>query len=77
MAGSGVGLLEHWYAALRSQSGIRIRVEGDMTNAKAQLYKARKDALDENLSTLSITDSPTASDELWIVHSSKAKTDGT
>jgi hypothetical protein len=73
-----VGLLEFWYAALRSQSGICLRiVQGDATSAKAKLYKARKDALDPKLNSLSITDSPTASDELWIVHSSKEPTRGT
>lgn len=46
--------------------------EGKPELAKAKLYKARKDAMDEKLMTLSITDSPTASNELWIVHSKKA-----
>lgn len=64
-----VGPLEYWYAALRSPSGVCVPFEGDATRAKAKLYKARKDALDDKLSTLSITDSPTASNELWIVHS--------
>lgn len=72
-----VGPLEYWYNALRSQSGVCVPVEGDITRAKAQLYKARKDAMDEKLMTLSITDSPTASNELWIVHSSKGDTSGT
>lgn len=44
-------------------------VDGDMTRAKAKLYKARKDAMDDKLMALSITDSPTVSNELWIVHS--------
>lgn len=64
-----VGPLEYWYAALRSSSGVCVPVDGDMTRAKAKLYKARKDAMDEKLMALSITDSPTASNELWIVHS--------
>lgn len=65
-----VGLLEYWYAALRSQSGVRVRIlAGDKVNAKAKLYKARADALDDKLKTLSIADSPTADNELWIVHS--------
>lgn len=72
-----IGLLEHWYAALRSQSGVRVLVaEGDLVNAKAKLYKARKDALDTQLNSLSIVESPTASNELWIVHS-KEPTSGT
>jgi hypothetical protein len=67
---SSVNFLEHWYAALRSPSGVRIRiVSGDKALVKAKLYKARADALDHKLSGLSITDSPTADDELWIVHS--------
>lgn len=64
-----VGPLEYWYNALRSQSGVCVPVYGDIARAKAQLYKARKDAMDPKLASLSITDSPTASDELWIVHS--------
>lgn len=68
---STVGPLEYWYNALRSQSGVCVPVEGDLTLAKAKLYKARKDAMDDKLMTLSITDSPTASNELWIVHSKK------
>lgn len=68
--------LEHWYAALNSPSGFRIRVVGDKALAKAKLYKARAEALDERLKTLSITDSPTADDELWIVHSKKGEPDG-
>lgn len=72
-----VGLLEYWYAALRSQSGVCVPFEGDPKLAKAQLYKARKDALDPNLDSISIADSPTASNELWLVHNSKAKLSGT
>lgn len=73
-----VGLIEHWYAALRSQSGVRVRiVQGDLTTAKAKLYKARKDALDPKLDALSISESPTASDELWITHNGKAEKSGT
>jgi hypothetical protein len=71
-----VGPLEYWYQALRSQSGVCVPFEGDPKLAKAKLYKARKDALDDKLMTLSITDSPTASNELWIVHS-KEPTSGT
>lgn len=65
-----VGLLEYWYAALRSPSGTRVRItSGDKVTAKAKLYKARAEALDDQLKSLSITDSPTADDELWIIHS--------
>jgi hypothetical protein len=71
-----VGLLEYWYAALRSQSGVCVPFEGDAALAKAQLYKARKDALDANLDSISIADSPTASNELWLVHNGK-QTSGT
>lgn len=72
-----VGPLEYWYNALRSQSGVCVPIQGDITIAKAKLYRARKEAMDPNLMTLSITDSPTASDELWIVHSSKGPESGT
>lgn len=73
-----VGFLEHWYAALRSQSGVRVRIlEGEKPNAKAKLYKARKDALDPQLDALTITDSPTEPTELWIVHSPKVASSGT
>lgn len=66
---SSVGPIEYWYAALRSSSGICVPFTGDIKNAKAKLYKARAEALDDRLKSLSITDSPTASNELWIVHS--------
>lgn len=68
-----VGFLEHWYAALRSPSGVRVRVTGDKAIAKARLYKARADALDPQLAALSLVDSPTADNELWIVHSKEPK----
>lgn len=62
-------LLEFWYAALRSPSGVRIRIlQGENRLALAKLYKARTEALDERLASLSICVSPTASDEIWIVH---------
>jgi hypothetical protein len=62
--------LEYWYAALRSPSGVRVNIiAGDKANAKAKLYKARTEALDEQLKSLSITDSPTDENVLWIVHS--------
>lgn len=64
-------LLEHWYSALRSPSGVCIRVS-DIELAKAQLYRARKDALDPQLDALSLVQSPTAADELWIVHKGPA-----
>jgi hypothetical protein len=66
---SSVGPLEYWYAALRSPSGVCVPFEGKPELAKAKLYKARKDAMDDKLMALSITDSPTVSNELWIVHS--------
>lgn len=69
--------LEFWYAALRSSSGFRVRISsGDKATAKAKLYKARSEALDERLTSLSITDSPTADNELWIVHSKKDESNG-
>ena len=70
-------VLEHLYAALRSQSGVRLRVtEGTTVQAKAALYKARKDAMDARLDNLSITDSPTDPQEVWIVHKTKGEADG-
>lgn len=72
-----IGPLEFWYSALRSQSGVCVPFEGKPELAKAKLYKARKDAMDERLMSLSITDSPTVSNEIWIVHSSKGEPSGT
>lgn len=67
------GFLEPWFEALRSQSGVRVRVVGDYELARQKLYRARREALDPRLETLSVVQSPTASDELWIVHSSPPK----
>ena len=69
-------MLEHWYAALRSPSGVCVRVS-DVTRVRAQLYAARKEAMDPNLENLAIVQSPTAGNELWIVHKPKAADDAT
>lgn len=55
--------------ALHSPAGYCFRVsEGDVTIYIARLYAARKDAMDPQLKTLSITRSPTDEREVWIVH---------
>lgn len=75
--------LEPWYRALRSPAGVCFRIIGGSYQlAIAKLYAARREALDPNLSTLSICASPTDPGELWIVHSkepidaSQANTNG-
>lgn len=69
---SNSNLLEYWYRALASTHGVCLRVTGNISSFRTSLYKARSEAMDTSLASLSITPSPTASDELWIV-----KTDGT
>lgn len=59
--------LEPWYAALESPNGVMFETNSP-TRAKAKLYKARADANDPALASLSIVVSPTAPDsQLWIV----------
>ena len=62
-----VPVLDFWYKALHSRSGICIRVT-DLDKTRQALYRARKDAMDPRLDCLQISASPTATDELWIVH---------
>lgn len=58
--------LEPWYTALRSSVGVCIRVS-DKKLAIQRLYAARKAALDPALDSISIVQSPTADDELWLI----------
>lgn len=60
-------LLEYWYMAKNSQAGIKLRVN-NVDRALAKLYAARTKACDPTLKTLSLIRSPTAHDEIWIVH---------
>lgn len=60
--------MEHWYAALRAPAGIGVCIRvSDKKLAIARLYAARKESLDPALSSISIIQSPTADDELWLV----------
>jgi hypothetical protein len=66
-------MLEYWYRALRSERGIVVRaVDCDRDAMRQALYRARKEAADIELEALSIVMSPTANDELWIIHNAKA-----
>lgn len=61
--------LEPWYTALRSSAGICLRIlQGTREQYVQRLYKARAEAMDPGLKTLSIVLSPTALDEVWLVH---------
>lgn len=60
-------MLEYWYDALRSTSGIAITVS-DQEKAKRLLYAARKEAHDESLDAISIRVPPNNPDQLWLVH---------
>lgn len=59
-------MLEHWYQALRSPAGVCLRTD-DFEATRQKLYKARREVLDPDLDGLSIVQSPTDSNELWIV----------
>jgi hypothetical protein len=64
-------VLEHWYAALRSPEGIVLRVS-DFNAVRQKLYAARKEAMDPELDGLSLVQSPTDPNELWIVKKESA-----
>jgi hypothetical protein len=67
-------LLEYWYLALRSQSGICIRVHGgEIEKVRQKLYSARTAAMDPQLNAIQLSLSPTADDELWLVHSTRTE----
>lgn len=65
-------MLEHWYSALASPRGIKLRVS-DPEAAKRKLYKVRADANDLELKALALVPSPTEPDVLWIIHTSRSK----
>lgn len=61
-------MLEWWYEALHEPVGI-ILLTSDRHRLMNQLYAARVDAgKPEELAGLSICMSPTAENELWILH---------
>lgn len=60
--------LEYWYDALREEVGIVVEVlEGSTDMFKAKLYQARRDAQDPSLEGLSLVDSPSTPNQVWIV----------
>lgn len=64
-----ISYLDNWYMALHTPAGYCFRVDvGDPTIYIAKLYAARRDAMDPQLKSLSITRSPTDEREVWIVH---------
>lgn len=65
-------VLEFWYRALRADFGIVVDVD-DFNLARAKLYKARKDSGDKDLDSLSISQSPTSQNQLWIVKNEPSK----
>ena len=65
-----MNLLEYWYAALNSPSGICLRVS-DAERIRQKLYTARREACDLDLNAISVVISPTDSGELWLVHNGK------
>lgn len=71
-----LNLLEYWYAALAEPVGVVLRTD-DRDRLRAKLYAARREAVDEKLSSLSIIFSPTAEDEVWIMHNASEKGSGT
>lgn len=72
MPGVSVGLL---YEALGSATGIVLRTN-DAGRLRQKLYALRVQAKDPDLDVLSIVQSPTAPNELWIGRF-KDKTDAT
>lgn len=59
-------MLEAWYRALRSTHGVCLRTN-DRDALMQRLYAARRECLDPDLKPLSLVQSPTAPDELWII----------
>jgi len=62
-----LNILELWFDALRSPVGIVVETE-DPPRLAQKLYAARAAYEGEELKNLSITMSPIAGNELWIVH---------
>lgn len=61
-------MLEHLYRALRSTSGTVIRcAPGQFETCRQRLYAERKAVMDPALDVISIVQSPTDPDELWLV----------
>jgi hypothetical protein len=60
-------LLQWWYTAAHQQVGI-ILVCSDARRVMNKLYAARRANPDPAIENLAICLSPTAADELWIVH---------
>lgn len=66
--------LPYLYSALASEFGICLSVS-DAPQAKAVLYKARKESQDPDLSCISIHSSPFSPDsEIWLVKRRKKDT---
>lgn len=59
-------MLEFWYRALRSAGGVCLRTN-DREALMQRLYTARTEVMDPDLKSLSLVQSPTAQDELWII----------
>lgn len=61
--------LEYWFMALREQVGI-ILMTNDASRMRQALYIARSEVKDlhPELMSLSICISPSAENELWIIH---------
>lgn len=61
-------LLEPWYKAIQAPLGVIVHVdEGTFEQARQKLYAARKDSLDPELDKISICQSPTNANDLWLV----------
>lgn len=67
-------MLEFWYRALRSPDGVCLRTN-DREGLMQRLYAARREVMDPDLKPLSLIQSPTAPDELWIVHNKETSDD--
>lgn len=65
-------LLELLYEALHSSVGTVVDCgESDRHVVRQKLYAQRRDSGDKALATLSILDSPTVPNQLWIVRRTK------
>lgn len=60
------GLLQWWYAALRSPCGIALRTNRPDALVR-KLYAARSAAFDTSLDAISIVRSPTDAAVLWLL----------
>jgi hypothetical protein len=58
--------LNMWYEALGSERGVKVRTD-DPKRCREKLYAFRREAKDPDLDALSVVQSPTSANEIWII----------